>query len=64
MCYNYIYEGVITRPSLKRSPRRNLEASNMKLGVVVLVIFLAFKLEAIGNNEGSRKLAQKMGWAI
>lgn len=63
MCYNYIYEGVITRPSLKRSPGRNPEASNMKLGVV-LIIFLAFKLEAIGNNEGSRKLAQKMGWAI
>jgi hypothetical protein len=33
----------------------------MKLGVDVLIIFLAFKLEAIGNNEGSRKLAPKMG---
>jgi len=63
VCYNYIYEGVITRPSLKRSPRRNPEASNMKPRVVVLIIFLAFKLEAIGNNEGSRKLAPKMGWA-
>jgi len=61
VCYNYIYERVITRPGLKRSPRRNPEASNMKPGVVVLIIFLAFKLEAIGNNEGSRKLAPKMG---
>jgi hypothetical protein len=61
VCYNYTYEGVITRPSLKRSPRRNPEASNMKPRVVVLIIFLAFKLEAIGNNEGSRKLAPKMG---
>ena len=59
MCYSYIHEPVITRPSLKRSPLRNPEASNMKRGVV-LIIFLAFKLEAIGNNEGSRKLAQKM----
>jgi hypothetical protein len=33
----------------------------MKPRVVVLIIFLAFKLEAIGNNEGSRKLAPKMG---
>lgn len=63
VCYNYIYERVITRPSLKRSPRRNPEASNMKPRVVVLIIFLAFKLEAIGNNEGSKRLAPKMGWA-
>jgi hypothetical protein len=33
----------------------------MKLGVDVLIIFLAFKLEAIGNNEGSKRLAPKMG---